>query len=190
MSGGWTSPDGSGQKIGSQNRRAVIHELAVSKLPGHCRHHHRPIHPAGVHLYCDEDKINIFPQMASIGCRSIGWLRTERRGRSESGARRETLAVGKQKVENQIAVNTIHASFKTDKTGCVAGKGLAGLLQFVSRFRMTTIFFLFQTVPSKNLLKVHLINYGNELVIPSTELRPPLLLMKNLRVFSFRQSSI
>lgn len=52
---------------------------------------------------------------------------------------------------------------------------------------MTTIFLLFQTVPSKNLLKVHLINSGNELVIPSAELRPPLLLMKNLRAFAFRQ---
>ncbi|XP_038121791.1 uncharacterized protein LOC119770621 [Culex quinquefasciatus] len=37
-----------------------------------------------------------------------------------------------------------------------------------------------KTVPSKILRKVHLIDYGNELVIPSTELRPPLLLMKTL----------
>ncbi|KAL1397947.1 hypothetical protein pipiens_009354 [Culex pipiens pipiens] len=43
-----------------------------------------------------------------------------------------------------------------------------------------------KTVPSKGLLKVRLIDYGNELVIPSTELRPPLLLMKNLRAFAFQ----
>lgn len=43
-----------------------------------------------------------------------------------------------------------------------------------------------KTDPSKSLLKVRLIDYGNEIVIPSTELRPPLLLMKNLRAFAFQ----
>lgn len=43
-----------------------------------------------------------------------------------------------------------------------------------------------KTNPSKSLLKVRLIDYGNEMIIPSTELRPPLLLMKNLRAFAFQ----
>lgn len=43
-----------------------------------------------------------------------------------------------------------------------------------------------KTDPSKSLLKVRLIDYGNEIVIPSTELRPPLLVMKNLRAFAFQ----
>lgn len=38
---------------------------------------------------------------------------------------------------------------------------------------------------SKSLVKVRLIDYGNEATLPASDLRAPLLLMKNLRAFAF-----
>ncbi|XP_055597063.1 uncharacterized protein LOC129747072 [Uranotaenia lowii] len=40
--------------------------------------------------------------------------------------------------------------------------------------------------PAKHLLRVRLIDYGNEITIPASDLREPLLLMKNLRAFAFQ----
>lgn len=114
---------GSGRKMSRRNRRAVamadnaeMHEPAVTKKLGRCRHRHRSL---SSHRSTICTVLNIFSQMArlerSAGCRSIGWLLTEGGGRSDLSARRETSAVGTQKVvfdENQIAVNTIHVSFK------------------------------------------------------------------------------
>ncbi|XP_058453750.1 uncharacterized protein LOC131431855 [Malaya genurostris] len=39
---------------------------------------------------------------------------------------------------------------------------------------------------AKSLVKVRLIDYGDEIILPTSELRAPLLLMKNLRAFAFQ----
>ncbi|KAL1403910.1 hypothetical protein pipiens_005512 [Culex pipiens pipiens] len=106
----------------------------------------------------DENKINIYLQMASDAGQSCGCGRNAEVARNR--LQNEKLWPRESK---RLRIRSRSIRFAR-----------------ASRRRTRRVVVLEKTVPSKNLLKVHLINSGNEL-------RPPLLLMKNLRAFAFRQ---